>query len=154
MALILSMGIVTALWLAGPAITGNATTSITSSNPSINLTKQLTNFTALDVTYNGVEFNNSLDFQTEVNGIGQVTFDVTKTPTDNRCTDYLNDCTVKVFEGDPKIGYGFSYPTEIFNGSNITLFASQEKSLQVRTSCQKQSCPQNISIELNVQLLE
>lgn len=149
-ALVITSGIAVALWYWGPAVTGFSVYKVDSKAPNITITQDLLG-ADIDTTNSSINFSDSFIIESSVNNKALVHLETLKTDVNDSCTDYLNDCNVSYYFGNP---YGYGDPfEEIFDGSTIQL-KKGENEFTVVGNCLQYSCPQNITSNLSIMLKE
>lgn len=144
---LVTIGVVLALWLSGPAITGYSVYKIKSNQPNLTITRSLINGT-LDTQTSSVNLTDTFKIDSTDKMKVQLAIITAKIDENDSCIDYENDCNVSYFLGEA-YGYGFPQLQEIHNGDLIELSVG-ENSFSIFLNCQKLSCPQDIQSTLSL----
>ena len=146
--ILLTISIVSAVWLMGPVITGFTTFSIRSDKPNLSISVDLLGGD-FDTTSGPLNFSDVLVIDSNVNEKAMFLADTIKTDDlSDTCDDYEDDCSLRYFLGE-QVGYGFDELDEIFNNDTIQLLKG-DNTITIIGSCNQYSCPGNVSALINI----
>lgn len=147
-ALILSGGIVCAIWFISPSITGNAVYRINSDEPNFTITKNLLGLN-ISTSEQIIYFSEEMMIDSNIDREAILSLMVNKTDVSDDCTDYENDCNISFIQTNQ--GHGFT--EDLLDGQIINISKGMNI-IQVLGECKKNSCPQNISVEISLFLIQ
>jgi hypothetical protein len=144
--LVLCLGLVNAVWIFNLTVTGNAVYQITSDEPTLTITRDLLGG-SFDTTDNSIYIEDFMTIDAETQDNARIDFAVLKEDVFDSCTDYIYDCNFSIWHNDS------GFMDELGQGEVISLDVG-DNFLYINGSCLEDTCPQNISIELNASLIE